>query len=65
MILLQNILNAPTFVRLSCAYPDMNMCRTVTKCIFLITRAFESGTAMDVSWIYGHKGYVPAGNLIS
>lgn len=41
------------------------MCRTVTKYVFLITHAFEGGTVMVVSWIHGHKSYVPAGNLIS
>lgn len=65
MILLQNILNALTFVRLSCKYPGINLCRTVTKYVFLITHAFEGGTVMVFSCIHGHRSYVPAGNLIS
>lgn len=39
--------------------------KIVAKSVFLITRAFEVGTVMVVSWIQGGKNYVPVGNLIS
>lgn len=52
-------------MRISHKYLYINICKTVTKYVFLITHAFEIGTIMVASLIYGSKNYVLVGNLTS